>query len=223
MVILFHFRFKYKFQDIDKIREEYKRHLNSCQGPLIICSNHLTLIDSIIQSLGLNSILGHLRRYSGLPWNLPEKNNFYHNTKWKIICYLGKCIPVVRMASASDGKKSMNKMLYVLNKGDVLSIFPEGKRSRSGKIDDVDFSYGAGQLIKDIPHANVLCIYLRGKKQGGFANFPSRGEEFYFKMDLINPYSQESGLRKARDLSRQIIEKLKIMEQEYFNDIAICR
>src|SRR3989338_1424066 len=85
MMVLFHFKFKYKIQDLKKIRIEYKNYLKTLSGPMIICSNHLTLIDSIIQSVALGSIPGHLLRYFGLPWNLPEKTNFYHNAGWKLI------------------------------------------------------------------------------------------------------------------------------------------
>jgi len=217
-LIVFLIRHKYKFQvdNLKEMRKRYKLLVGSADGPVLICSNHLTLIDSIIQSAMLNSTFGYLINFSLLPWNLPEKKNFNHKLHWKIICYLGKCIPVQRLAPPSVAKKSVSKMMYVLNKGDVLSIFPEGKRSRTGLVDDEDFSYGVGQLLKELPKAKVLCLYMRGKKNGCFADFPDRGEHFYLDMDLISPTSELKGMRKVRDLSTQVIHKLKNMEQEYF-------
>ena len=214
MVFLVRYKYRFRIDNIRELRKRYKSLIANADGPVLICSNHLTLIDSIIQSAMLNSTFGYLINFSLFPWNLPERKNFYHKFHWKIICYLGKCIPVQRMAPPSVAKKLVSKMMYVLNKGDVLSIFPEGKRSRHGLVDDEDFSYGVGQLLKDLPKAKVLCLYMRGKKNGGFADFPDNGEHFYMEMDLISPTSEQKGMRKVRDLSTQVIHKLKKMEQE---------
>ena len=51
-------------------------------------------------------------------------------------------------------------------------IFPEGTRSRTGRIDTENFSYGAGRLIEHIPECQVLCIYLRGDKQNTYSSIP---------------------------------------------------
>ena len=112
-------------------------------------------------------------------------------------------------------------MSYVVSKGDVLAIFPEGHRSRSGRVDTQEYSYAPGQFLQQIPGARVLCVYLRGKNHGGFADFPKKGEEIYLEMQVIEPSSELSGMRKARDLSSQIIGKLKEMEEEYFNHAAV--
>jgi len=174
------------------------------------------MVDSIVQSAVFNSLWGYMKNYHSLPWNLPEKKNFYNKLHFRIICYLGKCIPVSRGVSSNEGKKLMHKMLYVLSKGDVLSIFPEGKRSRSGKVDDQDFSYGIGQILNECDGARVICLYMRGKNHGGFANYPTKGEDFYLKMEMIRPSSSLKGLRKVRDYSTQVIKKLVAMEEEFF-------
>jgi len=220
---LFYFVFKYKSKNINEIRRNYKELLKEANGPVLICSNHLTLIDSIIQSVLFNSITGYLINFKSLPWNLPEKKNFYHNRHWRLICYLGKCIPVLRGGSSSDGKKSLNEMQYVLNKGDSLSIFPEGKRSRSGYVDDQDFSYASGQILNKVPHAKVLCVYMRGIKDGKYGHFPIKGEEFYLKMELIEVKSELTGKRRARDLSTQIVTKLKSMEGDFLQNETFNR
>jgi 1-acyl-sn-glycerol-3-phosphate acyltransferase len=114
-------------------------------------------------------------------------------------------------------------MLYILNKKDVLAIFPEGKRSRTGFVDTEDFSYGVGQLLKECPQARVLCIYLRGKKAGGFADFPIQGEDFYFAMETLKPHSDFTGLKKVKEYSTQIIQKLYSMEEEFLKRESIHR
>ncbi|MCX7116628.1 MAG: 1-acyl-sn-glycerol-3-phosphate acyltransferase [Legionellales bacterium] len=224
-VILFLFIeiFKYKIEGLSEVRKKYKEILKNAKGSVILCTNHLTLIDSIIQFIILNSIAGYLLNFSSMPWNLPEKANFYHKLSWRTLCYLGKCIPVQRMSDLKTRKKTIEKIQYVLGKGDVISIFPEGKRSRNGLIDESDFSYGAGNLLKDLERPTVICIYLRGRKNGGFAKYPKKGEIFYIDIESFIPISANTGLRKVKDLSTQIITKLKIMENKYFENKATHR
>lgn len=197
--------------------------VKNAKGPVIVCTNHLTLIDSIIQAVTLKSTPGYLLNFSAMPWNIPEKSNFYHKKSWRMVCYLGKCIPVQRMSGSQNAKKSLAKMSYVLNLGDVISLFPEGTRSRSGRIDDTDFSYGTGELLKDFKEATVICVYMRGRKNGGFADFPEKNQSFYFSLKSFSPVSEQSGLRRVRDLSTQIIQQLKQMELEYFQNEQLCR
>jgi 1-acyl-sn-glycerol-3-phosphate acyltransferase len=213
---LYHFRFRFSAHDLRQVRARYRALRAAHPGPLLICSNHLTLIDSIVQSVLLGSVWGYLRHPAALPWNLPEARNYYHNWRWRLVCYLGRCIPVQRGASREQAALAQARMRYVLDRGDAIAIFPEGKRSRDGRVDDRDFSYGVGQLLNQMPDAKVLCIYLRGMRFGGFADFPRIGERFYLQLQMLAPQSASQGLRRARDLSAQVIARLKAMEAEYF-------
>ena len=214
--LLSHYYFRYRVEDLNSIREQYRTLQRQTHGALIVCTNHLTFIDSLIQGVILNSMRGYLADFSSLPWNLPESTNFEHSLTYRVICYLGKSIPVTRRASPEQSRRTVSKMQYVLARGDNISVFPEGKRSRDGRVDDEDFSYGAGQLLANAPEAHVLCIYMRGMKFGGFAEFPAKGEEFYLQMALFEPKSELKGLRWVRDVSTQIVGQLKAMEDEYF-------
>ncbi len=216
--LLFHFYFEYSVDDVKEIRRQYRAIQRQTQGALVMCTNHLTFIDSLIQGAILNSMWGYLRDFSSLPWNLPESTNFQHNPAYRVICYLGKSIPVTRRATPQESKRTLSKMCYVLQRGDNISVFPEGKRSRDGRVDDQDFSYAAGQLLERATTAHVLCIYLRGMKFGGFAKFPPKHEKFYLKLALFEPASELKGLRRVRDVSTQIVGQLKLMEEEYFNE-----
>ncbi len=216
--ILFKYKFKFHVKDLLAPRKKYQEILRNSPGPVLICTNHLTLIDSVIQAMIINSVGGYMLNYSSLPWNLPERSNYYHKIFLRLFCYLGKCIPVQRMTGPENKLKTMAKIQYILSQGDVVSIFPEGTRSRSGLIDNHDFSYGTGEILKRTENATVICLYLRGQKNGGFANYPEKGETFYIKMESFVPTSELSGLRKVKDLSTQIINKLKSMETEYFDN-----
>jgi 1-acyl-sn-glycerol-3-phosphate acyltransferase len=216
LLAVYHFRFRYSAHQPRQIRAEYRALRAAHPGPLLICSNHLTLIDSIVQAVLLGSIWHYLRHPGALPWNLPEAKNFQHNMTWRLICYLGRCIPVHRGASREQAKLAEARMQYVLGRGDAICIFPEGKRSRDGLVDDRDFSYGVGQLLNQSPNVSVLCVYLRGMRFGGFADFPRMGERFYLRLQMLAPQSASHGLRRARDLSAQVVARIKAMEDDYF-------
>lgn len=216
LLALYHFRYRFSAQELRRLRAEYRALRAAHPGPLLICTNHLTLIDSIIQAIVLASLWDYLRHPSALPWNLPEIRNVHGRWGWRVICYLGRCITVQRGASREEARLAQARMRYVLDRGDVISIFPEGKRSRDGRVDDREFSYGVGQLLNEIPDAKVLCVYLRGMRFGAFADFPKAGERFYLALQMLTPQSTSRGLRRVRDLSAQVVARIKAMEGDYF-------
>ena len=85
LVALYHLRVRYSAQDLRAIRSRYRELRAAHPGPLLICSNHLTLIDSIVQAIVLESLWGYLRHPSALPWNLPEARNFKHDWSWRVV------------------------------------------------------------------------------------------------------------------------------------------
>jgi len=135
------------------------------------------------------------------------------------------CVSFVILASAfpwTGGgdrkrvKKSLDKLAYLLKRGESVTIFPEGARSRTGRVDVNNFSYGVGRLVKKVKDCKVLCVYLRGKHQKKFSRVPRMGEDFYCDMKLIKPETTYQGLRATKDIATQIIRQLSQMEQTYF-------
>src|SRR6266508_4537149 len=98
----------------------------------------------------------------------------------------------------------------------ICTIFPEGGRSRTGRIDPERVTYGIGQILKDYDNPLVVCLYVRGKHQTTYSYLPRRGDEIYVDLELLEPKTEATGLRKARDIARQVIFKLKEMEDRYF-------
>ena len=95
-------------------------------------------------------------------------------------------------------------------------IFPEGHRSRNGRVDTENYAYGVGRILQEVPSAKVLCVYLRGEHQETYGSQPRWGDKFYLDMELIAPASEQKSLRGGRDISSQIIAKLVEMEHKYF-------
>lgn len=211
---------RYQISKIREIRKRYKELIHSTKDPILICANHLTKIDSALINWSLASVGSYMMTFKVFPWNIPERARYEGNIFLRFICYLGSCIPIDRGGDRDTVKNSLDKLTYLLKKGDAVTIFPEGKRSRDGKLDYKNFSYGAGRVLRTVKNCKVLCIYLRGEAQKKYSGIPKIGEKFYFDMKLIDPKSIYTGLRATRDIAQQIINQLKIMEQTYF---AGCR
>lgn len=211
----------YRVRDLSRIRKVCRGLFQEHRGPWIVCANHLTMIDSLLLIYAMISLPGHLRNYKRVPWNLPERDNFQLNQALSLLCYLAKCVPVNRGGDRDKMKKVLDKCGYLLEKGHSLMIFPEGGRSRTGRVERENYTYGVGRFISAFPGARVLCLYLRGEGQDNYSAIPRWGERFYAAAEpLAVERGRSAGLRENRALALQVIEKLARMEEEYF---ASCR
>jgi 1-acyl-sn-glycerol-3-phosphate acyltransferase len=218
-VPLVFFAFKivgYRVNDLQAIRQKVKNMMRDHTGPWLICANHLTLIDSVILAYAMMPGYKYILNYRLLPWNVPEKMNFNRNFLVGLACFLTKCIPITRGGDRDDIKSTMAKCTYLLNKKENLMIFPEGTRSRLGRVNTEEHPYGVGRFICHLPDCRVMCIYLRGKGQKTFSNFPKFGETFTMVVEECHPKSQLKGLRAQKDCSEQVIRHLSKMETVYF-------
>ena len=222
-VVIIRMIWRYRMPNLGEVRQKFKSIAAQIKGPLLVCPNHLTLIDSVIIMWALAPWWRYTLRFSLFSWNLPEKNNFYHRLLFRYILYIGKCMPIVRGGSKEKSKESFAKITMLLRQNDSVMIFPEGTRSRSGKVDGEDFSYACGTFLQAVPKAATLCIYCRGKEQIVYSDYPKNGDEFYCDLELITPSTTSKGLRGIRDLSTQVIQKLSEMETIYFEQTLSCR
>ena len=219
----------YRIRDLKAVRATCRREFERHEGPWLICANHLTMVDSPLLSYAMLSLWSHLCAYRWIPWNLPERNNF-SNPFLVLLCYLSKCIPVQRGGPRAEIKQTLAKCVYLLSRKQRLLIFPEGGRSRTGRVDTEQFSYGVGRFLdNDQEDLRVMCLYLRGDGQAAYSTFPTCGERFTVLVDVFKPEkSALSGLRAQRDYAGQIIGRLAIMEERYFDgfakrpDAALC-
>lgn len=203
-------------RDPERIRERFATLIGAEPGPVLVCANHLTLLDTIIIVWALAPLHSYLRHYSLFPWSVPEKANFSRTWFWKIASFLGKCVYVTRGGPREEVKRTLGKIAYLLRAGELVSIFPEGGRSRTARVDTENFTYGVGQIVQAVPETRVLCVYLRGSKQVGFSDYPHTGDVYSVELEMLRPATAATGLRGARDLATQIIQKLSEMERSYF-------
>ncbi len=209
---------KYRIRDLKRLRSEVARLQQEHEGPWLICPNHLTMIDSVLISYGLASLWGHILRFRRVPWNLPERRNFQSNIFLAVLCYLAKCLPVDRGGSREDLQRLLEKCRRVLKWRQSLLIFPEGGRSRTGRIYRENCSYSVGRFLDENRDCKVMLIYLRGDAQDVYGLMPRFGDQFTMNVEVFDPGSREGegGRRVQRDYAERIIERLAGMEEEYF-------
>ena len=218
-VVYFRFVRGYRIRDVARVRAEFDAIRRDRSTPTVVCANHLTLIDSFILAWALRSPWGYLRDFDSLPWNTPERTNFAGTRLHSALVYLAKCIPITRGGRREDTGDVLNRVVHLLRRGELALLFPEGGRSRSGRVDtDGGGAWGVGRIVGATPGCRVLCVYLRGDAQTTSSAFPEKGDTFGVSLACIEPKSDFRGARRSRDLAEQIIAKLASMEQEYFGD-----
>lgn len=204
-----------KIRNLNDIREFYQNATASGR-PTMVCANHLTMFDSLYLHYALNTFPGYFFNFRTFSWNTPARESFKSTNAMSLFTYLGKTIPIERQGTSEHHQRVLGKIKYLLSRGETCTIFPEGGRSRTGRVDVENVTYGVGTILKDLKDFQVLCIYMRADRQDTYSVIPSRGDMIQINMELIEPRTEQKGMRAARDISTQIIAKLKEMEDAYF-------
>jgi hypothetical protein len=207
----------YRIRDLALHRARYRELFGESGAPLLVCANHLTMIDSFLVGWALGNPFWFLVHFDRLPWNVPEATNFASRMWSSLASYLAKCIPVIRGGRRQDVAQVLGRLVYLLQRGEVAVMFPEGGRSRSGRVEVDRSAWGVGRVVAAVPDCRVLCVYLRGDRQQTWGTIPARGDRFVVMTECIEPKSDHRGARRSRDLARQITAQLSRMEQEYFD------
>lgn len=210
------FLFRYQIQNRAGIRQQFLSACEQVPSGLLICANHLSFVDSILIIYALGSPWTYLRHYKRFAWNLPKRSHVKSSRFFQAICYLGKCL-LFPDDTPNDIKYAMEKLLHLLKTGHYVMLFPEGTRSRTGRLNRDDFGYGAGQLVNESSIKQVLCLYIRPDRQEKAMRFPPKRSKITLALKLIEPTSEANRSKaRARDLSREIMATLASMEDEYF-------
>ena len=211
------FGFGYRIEGAESARRQYQRILHERRGSLLVCANHLTMIDSAIIAWALGSPAWYVRNFAAIPWNLPERRNFAYSPLSELAAYLLKCLPITRGGARGEVADVLQRFIHLLSQGEVGLVFPEGGRSRTGRVDVESAAPGVGRVVGALPGCTVLCVYLRGVGQDQYSNVPARGERFRVRLETMTPRTRHSGLRGSRDIAQQIVARLASMEEEFFN------
>ncbi len=217
-VLVLRFGLGYRIEGLAEARARFRRILAERSGPLLICANHLTLIDSFLIAWALAPSWRYALRFDLLPWNVPERTNFSSGFWSALLTYLAKGIPITRGGNRRDVAEVLGRLNHLLARGELALIFPEGTRSRIRRVDVESAAWGVGRVIGGLPGCHVLCVYLRGRAQESWGRIPARGDRFHVDLSCIEPKSDQRGMRRSRDLSRQVVTELARMERSFLVD-----
>jgi 1-acyl-sn-glycerol-3-phosphate acyltransferase len=217
-VLAIRFYFRYRIADIGAVRAQYRQIRAHSDSPLLVCANHLTLVDSFLVAWALGSGCYLFRHPDELPWNTPESTNFGKTWLSRILIFVTKCIPITRGGAREDIGVVLERVKYLLTNGETALLFPEAGRSRSGRVEEAAAAWGVGRVVGAVPGCRVLCVYLRGRQQTTWSDFPVKGDILDVSLACIEPKSDAKGVRRSRDLARQITGQLVRMEGDYFDD-----
>ena len=218
-VLVMTYIFRWKIEGVKSSRAEYSR-LRKASVPVLICANHLTKLDSALIGWALGGMTFYLRDFGAVAWNLPAREHFAYSWWARIAVYLLKCIPIDRGGSRKGIAQVLSKLTWLMNRGEAGLVFPEGGRSRTGRVDVQSAAYGVGRIIKALPGCRVLCVYIRGRSQDSWSDLPKRGESFFVAVRSFEPKSDKGGLRGSVDIAEQVMMHLSEMESRYFDDHA---
>jgi 1-acyl-sn-glycerol-3-phosphate acyltransferase len=220
-----------RVEGIEQARRVYRGALATGR-PVVVAANHLTLTDSFYLHHGLDSLAAYMMDFRRLSWNVAAVENFGRHPIVRTITYLGKTLLIDRAGDPEHHKQVLDTITYLVARGEVCTLFPEGGRSRSGRVETDQVTYGIGRVLSRLHRPIVVCAYLRGERQVTWSAFPARGDTLHLRAEALEPKVGEPdnpgrstgpsaasshGLRASRDLARQVIEKLKSMENEHFH------
>jgi 1-acyl-sn-glycerol-3-phosphate acyltransferase len=206
-----------RLENADQTRSCYRQLRAQSDTPLLICANHLTMIDSALIAWALGTPLWYVRHFSALPWNVPERRHFASTWPRRVLAYVYKCVPIVRGGRREEVAGTLARFTWLLSRGNVGLIFPEGGRSRSGRVEVENAAWGVGRIVRSLPGCRVLCVYARGDRQVAYTGVPASGDLIRVSVSTLEPKSDRSGVRGSREVALQITGRLAEMEQEYFD------
>lgn len=209
--------FRYRIANIRAVRSAYRRIRAQSDAPMLVCANHLTLVDSFLVAWALGSVNYWVIHFDELPWNTPESKNFGRTRTARVLFFLMKCIPITRGGPREGIAMVLGRVRHLTRHGETALLFPEAGRSRSGRVNADAAAWGVGRVVGGVPGCRVLCVYLRGRKQATWSDFPVRGEILDASLECIEPKSDARGVRRSMDLARQVTGQLMRMEEEYFD------
>ncbi len=133
-----------------------RRHVGEERNTLLL-SNHQSMLDSFLVGMAAFFPQSWLRPHL-MPWNPAAAENFYKNPILAWLADNWKCIWV------REGRRdlhALHRMIQVLPKG-VMTLFPEGTRSRDGSVGPG--RAGAGLLIL-ATQARVVPVAIDGMQE----------------------------------------------------------
>jgi 1-acyl-sn-glycerol-3-phosphate acyltransferase len=193
----------------------FGRHRVPLAPNTLLLSNHQSMIDSF--AVGMSAYyLHHFRRPDLTPWNPAAEENFFSNPFLAWFFDKLRCIPV---RPGRRDLKAVYRSMRALKTG-TLVLFPEGTRSRDGRIRKG--RPGAGLVILG-NQPNVLPVTIDGMDEvlpiG--RRLPRIGKRIYVYIGKPIDYREFLDEPRSKETAQRIVDR--VMERVRFQRRVIER
>ncbi|MYC89548.1 MAG: 1-acyl-sn-glycerol-3-phosphate acyltransferase [Gemmatimonadales bacterium] len=181
----------------------------------LILSNHQSMIDSFPIAYYLffpeKTFRPHLA-----PWNAAAAENFFRNPVFGWVFHQFQCIPVRR------GRRDLRAMIRSANvlRAGILTLFPEGTRSRNGRVGRG--RAGAGMVILQTrPHVVPITLDGLDRVLPIGSRLPRIGQRVSIYVGRPVPYDDLTAEGRSRESAQQIVDR--VMERIAFQQRVLRR
>ena len=193
-----------------------RRNVGRAPNTLLL-SNHQSMIDSFIVGLAAFFPQSVLRPHL-LPWNPAAEENFFRP---RLLAWLTKhwrCIPV---RQGRRDPRALHRMVELLPKG-VMTVFPEGTRSRDGSVGAG--RAGAGLLIL-ATRPKVIPVAIDGMNEvlpiG--RSLPGLFKRVFVYYGEPVDYSEFLDMPRTKETSQALIDKVMAVIRGQYEEIRRMR
>jgi 1-acyl-sn-glycerol-3-phosphate acyltransferase len=133
-----------------------RRNVQKAKPPFLFVSNHVSMLDDAF----VGSIVFSPRAYWDfrfIPYHAPERKNFFKGPFFSFIMYASRCVPLTRGQGVNQ--PGVRKLIKHLTAGEVVYIYPEGTRTRTGELGKGKI--GVGRMVRETG-ANIIPCYHSG-------------------------------------------------------------
>ncbi|UTW48828.1 MFS transporter [Bacterioplanoides sp. SCSIO 12839] len=189
--ILSHTMYRVSHKGLENIPEE---------GPAVLVCNHVSYVDALL-------IAGTYQR----PIRFVMDKNIAQMKGLKTFFKLAKTIPICSpKADAEMYENAFERIKAELDDGELVCIFPEGKLTKDGEVDE--FKKGIERIIEETP-VPVIPMALDGlwgsffSHKGGHA-LTTKPKRFWSKVSLTAGVAVEPQQVSANDLRQRVLKLL---------------
>ena len=181
------------------------------RGAVLIASNHLSFIDSVVITLVAPRSVSFL-----------AKSEYFTGTGlrgWLSRAFFTGigAIPVERSAGQA-AQDALNSGLHVLERGDAFAIYPEGTRSRDGRLYRGRTGVAWLALTSGAPVVPVALTGTQNIQPPGSSRLHLAKVTVEFGLPVVHAGSADSG-KARRQVTDDIMESIQAMSgQEFANE-----
>ena len=131
LILIMKFWRRYRIENHDEIRRQYKIYAKD-RSPLLICANHLTYVDPPVIIWALAWHIWYVFHFRSLSWNLAA-TEYRKNPFFRAVLFFAKGIYINRQGGKNHYDQVLGVARQLMLRGEPVTIFPEGRRSRTGR------------------------------------------------------------------------------------------